>query len=152
MKKTTLSKSDIKKLNENILELYNVENYIHKKDMVVKIDDKFIEINKKVSFFYVENNLIPTLKTLQEKNYLKTVTVDMGAIKFVVGGADIMRPGIVEYDDVIADEFVAIVDVNNKKPISVGKMMYSKEELDELNSGKVIKNIHFVGDDIWNSQ
>ena len=74
----------------------------------------------------------------------------MGAVRFVVNGADIMRPGIVEIQAGIEkDDFVAVVDKNNKKPLAVGIALYSSEEMRVMASGKVIKNIHYVGDELW---
>ena len=87
---------------------------------------------------------------LQERNVLKKITVDMGAVKFVVNGADIMRPGIVEIEEgILKDEFVAVIDKNNQKPLAVGIALFSSEEMKSMTSGKVIKNIHYVGDELW---
>ncbi len=74
----------------------------------------------------------------------------MGAVKFVVNGADIMRPGIVEIADVNEGEYVVIVDENNRKALAVGIALYSGEEMKQKDGGKVIKNIHYVGDELWN--
>ncbi|MEK6940005.1 MAG: RNA-binding protein [Nanoarchaeota archaeon] len=146
MKRTQLRSKD---LNKEI-EQYKVE--ISKKDQVELIEDKYkiILINKKPSFFYYNDKIVPTLKLLQENTVLKRITVDMGAVKFVVNGADIMRPGIVEIEEGIAkDEFVAVIDKNNKKPLAVGIALFSSEEIKAMASGKVIKNIHYVGDELW---
>ena len=77
----------------------------------------------------------------------------MGAIKFVVNGADIMRPGITEIQDGIEkDKFVVVIDEKNKKPLAVGLALFNSQEMQTATSGKVIKNIHFVGDEIWGFQ
>ncbi len=74
----------------------------------------------------------------------------MGAVKFVTSGADIMRPGIVHIDEGITkDDAVAIVDQTHKKPLAVGIALHSSEEMQKVSSGKVVKNIHYVGDWIW---
>ena len=132
------------------LEQYNIT--LTKKDQVELIENehKIIFINKRPSFFYHNEKPVPTLKYLQEYNILKMITVDMGAIKFVVNGADIMRPGIVEIAEGIAkDDFVVIVDVTNKKPLAVGIALFDAMEMQGMDSGKVVKNIHYVGDDLW---
>lgn len=125
-----------------------------KKDQVELVEDdehKLIVINKVVSFFYYENKPVPALKYLQKHpDKLKQIVVDMGAIKFIVNGADIMRPGIVQIDSKIKkDEFIVIVDENNLKPIAVGIALFDGIEMKKIESGKLIKNIHFVGDEIW---
>jgi len=85
-----------------------------------------------------------------ETERLKKITVDMGAIKFVINGADIMRPGITEIEEGIAkDELVVIIDERNKKPLVVGIALYDSAEMKKITSGKVVKNIHYVGDEIW---
>ena len=74
----------------------------------------------------------------------------MGAVKFVINGADIMRPGITEIEDGINEnDFIVIVDVNNQKSLAVGIALLNSEEMRSSTSGKVIKNIHYVGDEIW---
>ncbi len=140
----------VKELNKQI-EHYGIS--YHKKDQIVLLEDdkyKFILVNKKPEFFYYENKIVPTLKLLQQKEVLKKITVDMGAVKFVINGADIMRPGIVEIENGInEDDFIVIVDVNNKKPLAVGIALLNSEEMEKTTGGKVIKNIHYVGDEIW---
>jgi PUA domain protein len=77
----------------------------------------------------------------------------MGAVKFIINGADIMRPGIKELDQTITkDDFVAIIDINNKKPIAIGLALYSSSKIQTMTTGKVIKNIHYVGDELWKFQ
>jgi PUA domain protein len=94
--------------------------------------------------------VVPTLQFLQSDLVLKKITVDMGAIKFVVNGADIMRPGIVAIEDGIAkDDFIVVIDEQNGKALAVGIALLGTEEIRSSTSGKVIRNIHYVGDDIW---
>ncbi len=146
MKRTQLRSKDLsKELGDYALE-------ISRKDQVELIEDKYkvILINKKPSFFYYNGRLVPTLKFLQENNLLKKITVDMGAVKFVVNGADIMRPGIVDVEEGIAKEdFVVVVDKNNRKSLAVGIALFNSEEMKATGSGKMVKNIHYVGDELW---
>ena len=130
---------------------------VSKKDAVELLVDKsdglkLVSINSKVSFFYHSDKLLPTLKMLQiDVTLLPAVVVDMGAVKFVVGGADIMRPGIVSVDPAISSgTYVAIVDETHGKAIAIGQLMFDSEELMAMDKGKVVKNIHYVGDLIWN--
>lgn len=142
-----LSKSDIKNLNDTI-SVYGIE--LSKKDKV-EIVDNFILVNNQIIFFNPDNP-IPTLKTVIKKNLLKKITVDMGAIKFVANGADVMRPGITDIDLTIKkDEIIVIIDINNKKQLAIGKALYGADEMKHMTSGKVIQNLHYVGDEIWKS-
>lgn len=78
------------------------------------------------------------------------VTVDMGAVKFVANGADVMGPGIVEADAGIAEgDLVWIRDVRNKRPLAIGKALMSGEALMRREKGKSIASVHHVGDRIW---
>jgi PUA-domain protein len=143
----------VKELN-NLIKVYGIS--FSKKDAIEKVIGKDTEffgfyVNGSCSFFYYEDILLPTLRFLQEKMILKKVVVDMGAIKFVIGGADIMRPGITRFDDGIEPgEGVVIVDENNGKALAVGIAQESTENMSKLEMGKVIKNVHYVGDEIWN--
>lgn len=123
---------------------------LSKKDIVESWDDQFIVINQIPAYFRYEQRWIPTLKFLQQRQLLKKITVDMGAVKFVVNGADIMRPGIVAIEDgIAAQEAVVIIDVQHHKALAVGLALYDSKEMQEIKTGKVIKNLHYVGDEIW---
>lgn len=81
----------------------------------------------------------------------RRVVVDMGAISFVVNGADIMRPGIKEVSpDVKAGRPVQIVDERHGKPLALGVALFDAEDLLAQEKGKVVKTFHHVGDEIWN--
>lgn len=155
MKSQTLSKSDIKALNRTFLETFDCE-LLSKKDNVQKIEIEqgtFLNVNGTIAFFYYGNIVLPTLHLLLKEQFLRTVTVDMGAVRFVVSGADIMRPGITSVDASIQkDDYVTIIDQNNKKPLALGQSLFSAKELESSTSGNCIKNLHRVGDRIWKVQ
>jgi len=78
------------------------------------------------------------------------VTVDAGAIEFVSGGADVMRPGIVEADDSISEgDLVVIVEETHGKALAVGRALVDGDEM-AGDSGKVVQSLHHVGDDLYN--
>ena len=137
-------------MNKQLEEKFNLVDFIKKQDLL-DISDDFILVNGEKMFFFLNKELLPTLHLLLVKNnVLKKVTVDMGAVKFVIKGADIMRPGIKTLDEGIAkDQLIVIVDETHGKPLAVGRMLFSGEEVLLMVSGKVIKNIHYIGDDIW---
>lgn len=148
----TLSKSEIKELNKQTQELYGEELFT-KKDFIQVINEprKHITKNKEPTLFFHDEKPVPLLKFLMKKPLLKKITVDMGAVKFVCNGADIMRPGITEADENIQkDEFVVIIDEKNNAPLAVGKTILSAQEIKEQETGKTIKNLHFVADELWN--
>ena len=150
MERKQASKTDIKTWNEQIMQNYGIADFFGKKEKIEIEEEKYLVRDGQIVFFLENRILIPTLRLLLQKNILKTVTVDMGAVKFVVNGADIMRPGIVSLDEgIFKDSYVVIVDQNNKKPLAVGKMLFSGEEVLAMKTGKVIKNVHCIGDEVW---
>ncbi len=145
------NKSEIKELNNCLSELFSINNFITKKNKVERRDD-VIYVDNKPMFFYFEDKIVPTLKLLQEQNILKKIIVDMGAVKFVVSGADIMRPGVVEIEEGIKkDDFIVIVDETHNKPLAIGTAMFSTDEMKTMTSGKCVKSVHYVGDKLWDS-
>ncbi|MGB7545602.1 MAG: RNA-binding protein [Methanothrix sp.] len=78
----------------------------------------------------------------------RLVVVDSGAVRFVVNGADIMKPGIVSADPEIAvGDLVVIVEERHKKPLAVGRALVAGTEM--KGEGKAVKSLHHVGDLIW---
>lgn len=150
MKKTTLSKKELKSINSQIKELYNIENLLPRDSFVVLAEDKYIIVNNEVVLFYKDKLLLPSLKLLLKNNFLKKITVNMGAVPFVVKGADIMCLGITKIEpDIKKDDVVSIVDEKNLKPIAVGQALFSADDIEKMETGKVILNLHFVGDEVW---
>ncbi|MCK5282906.1 MAG: DUF1947 domain-containing protein [Nanoarchaeota archaeon] len=152
MKHKTLSNKEKREIND-VIRKYNFE--FSKGDIVefIETDYNVLKSNNEVLFFYLENDIYPSLKfVLKHPDCLKKIVVDMGAVKFVVNGADIMRPGVVDIDnDIKENEVILVVDIDNKKPLAIGNALMNSGDMRNMDSGKVIKNIHYVGDKIWNS-
>ncbi len=147
MARKQYSKSDIKKF----IELNSfAETLMNKKSKVVE-EDETLSVNDNICFIKIEDTWLPHIKILlQHPDLLPKVTVDMGAVKFVIKGADIMRPGITAAEEFEKNAYIVIIDENNKKSLAVGKALISSEDLMQANSGKVIQNLFYVGDKYWN--
>ncbi|MFW9809222.1 MAG: DUF1947 domain-containing protein [Candidatus Thorarchaeota archaeon] len=117
------------------------------------LDDgsRILLLDGEIIFFEHEGRMFPALRALLDGLIdVPKVTVDMGAVRFVVNGADIMRPGITEIDDRVKENgIVVIVDENHSKPLAVGVSTMSAEPLRATSHGKVIKSIHHINDDLW---
>ncbi|MFW9789495.1 MAG: DUF1947 domain-containing protein [Candidatus Thorarchaeota archaeon] len=117
------------------------------------LDDgsRVLLLDGEIIFFQYEGRMFPALRALLNGLIdVPRITVDMGAVKFVVNGADIMRPGITAIDDRVKKfGIVVVVDETHSKPLAVGISMFSAEELRAAKSGKVIKSIHHINDDLW---
>lgn len=150
MGRVSLSKRDIKELNKDIEKTYGISDFFTKEDKISLLDDTYILSYNEVVLFYREDLLLPTLRLILRDNFLKKVVIDMGAVPYAAKGADMMRPGIVEVDtEVLQDDIVAIVDEQNLKPIAIGQTLFSKDEMLMMDQGKMVLNLHHVGDDVW---
>jgi len=109
-------------------------------------------VNKKPFLMDGRDWVFPTLKGAVECPFPeRRVTVDAGAIPYVVNGADVMRPGIVAVTpDVKAGQPVQIVEERHGKPLAVGIALMNGPAILGSASGKMCKNFHHVGDELWN--
>jgi PUA-domain protein len=97
------------------------------------------------------NMLFPTLTSTRILSALPKATVNMGAVPYVCNGADVMAPGIVGFEgDFDKDDFVVVIDERHRKPIAMTAALFNTKEAKKLERGKVLKNMHYVGDNIWN--
>lgn len=79
----------------------------------------------------------------------RIVTVDAGAIQFVSNGADVMRPGIVEADEVIeAGDLVVINEESHGKFLAIGRALDDGAEMTG-EEGRVVESVHHVGDELY---
>jgi PUA-domain protein len=96
-------------------------------------------------------NVYPTLMFREYLDSVPKVTVDMGAVPFVCKGANVMAPGIRGFEgEFQKGDLVLITDEEHQKPIALGEVVYEAEQARKVKHGVVIKNIHYVGDKIWN--
>jgi PUA-domain protein len=100
---------------------------------------------------FVEGGLAPTVRGLLAFPATKrAVTVDMGAVRFLYNGADVMAPGITDADPAIrVGDIVLVCDEKNRRPLSVGRAILDGPTMAREEKGKAIETIHHVGDEIW---
>ncbi len=95
--------------------------------------------------------LFPTLTSSKLLSCMPKATVNMGAVPYVCNGADVMAPGIVGFEgDFKKDDFVVVSDERHQKPLAVGVALYDSAEAGKLERGKVLRNVHYIGDRLWN--
>lgn len=108
--------------------------------------------DKKPIFAKSNNTFFPTLMSGRFLANLPKATVNMGAVPHVCNGADVMAPGIVHFEGKFNKrDIVIITDERHQKPIAITLALYNIEEAKKLEHGKILKNIHYVGDKIWNT-
>ncbi len=114
-------------------------------------DQSLILVDGEPLLFQIEGFYFPTVKGALKLDLRKNVvTVDSGAVRFVVNGADIMCPGIVDADSGIMEgDPVIIIEEAHGKPLAIGTALMPGENM-VGNKGKAVKSIHYVGDKLWN--
>lgn len=143
-----------KKLKKVTKELGNYSSLISPKSKVEILESDLYDIilvDGKPLIMMIGETPFPTIKGALELEITeKYVVVDMGAVKFVAKGADIMSPGIVDADSNIQEgDFVIIIDETHRKPLAIGKALIPGQEMVEMTEGKAVKAIHYIGDKLW---
>lgn len=108
-------------------------------------------VDRKPLLMRREGWVFPTVRGAIDRPFPeRTITVDMGAVPFVVKGADIMRPGIVSVtDDVRKGSPAIVVDERHRKPLAVVVALLDGPALRAEAKGKMAKTVHHVGDLLW---
>ena len=152
-----IQKSQIKELQHDILLNYDekfVEQIFPKKARIELIQtdagDTLYAVNNVLKLWKSNEGYIPVLTLLLNKQVdLKKIVVDKGAIRFVTNGADVMRPGITKIDPSIKmGNIVVIVDENHDRALAIGRAMFDAKQMEDKKSGKVVKNLHTIQDDL----
>jgi PUA domain protein len=142
-----MRKRDARNLKKDLSKTYGKID--SKKVEIAEFEDKKIYfLDERVEFILDENDLYPYLGG-SYLDSLPRVVVDMGAIPFICNGADIMAPGILLVDSFQLGSLVVIRDITHGKAIAVGKAIKSSTEIELEKKGKVIQNLHYVGDKLW---
>ena len=152
--RVSLRKNDKNKMIESLREIYgdSIAVFSNSKFEVITTDEyKVIFADGKQMFIEYDGQLFTTVRgALEQLPPNRTVTVDSGAVKFVVNGADVMSPGITVADDAIQKgDLVVIVEEAHKKPLAIGRALISGSEMAAADSGKAVKSLSYVGDALW---
>lgn len=104
-----------------------------------------------------QDELLPTLRLIHliPRDAFPWVSVDRGAIKFILGGANIMCPGLTSIGACIPSAYekgqIVIVYAEGKEhALAVGKLESSTEDIKKINKGIGITVIMYLGDGLWN--
>ncbi len=107
-------------------------------------------VNGKPLLARYSDTLFPTLTSEEAFPFLPRVVVDMGAVSHLCNGADVMAPGVVDIQgDFSEKDFVVIADQRHKKPLAIGIALFNSQTMKNMKQGKIVKNIHHVGDKLW---
>jgi PUA-domain protein len=144
-------KAELEKLETDFGSTIGLDTKAQLESGILDDGSRILLLDGDILFFESEGRFVPTLRALLGGIiHIPQISVDMGAVKFVVNGADIMRPGITHIDDEVRENgIVAIVDERHGKPLAVGISMLSASALRAATSGKVVKSVHHINDELW---
>ena len=146
MKSNLISKSETSALIKTVSEEWGIEFPKIKNLKVHQIlDDAQIITGKGIKILKINDDYLPFLSETETLEKFPSVTVDMGAIKFMCKGANLMRPGIKSFTEFEKDKLVCIVEESQHKFLAVGKSVVSSEEVEKMDKGEVLKKsaLHF---------
>ena len=153
MKSNLISKSETSKILEQINSQWKIELPKQKNIKTHDVNEKGLIITGDgITAVKIGEVILPFLDDIPILEKFPYVTVDMGAVKFVCKGANIMRPGITKFSDFESGEIVCIVEESQNKFLAVGKAEMSSKELEGIKNGEVIKNMHYISDIFWESK
>jgi len=150
--RTILKDRDAKPLIEELNKIPGLEQLSRKSRVETEMvkSSEVIFVDGLPVAFKREEQFVPVLTNNSALEKMPRVTVDMGAVPHVVGGADIMAPGIRKVEGSFHEKgLVVIVDEKHGKFLSVGRSLLTSDALAVTKKGKVIANIHYVGDPVW---
>ena len=150
MKSNLISKSETNTLLKTISEKWEIEFPKIKNLKVHEIGQEAqIITGKGIKILKINDEYLPFLSEIDTLKKFPNVMVDMGAIKFMCKGANVMRPGIKNFSEFEKDKIVCIIEESQQKFLAVGKSVVSSSDLDKIEKGEVIKNMHYISDKFW---
>ena len=150
MKTNLISKSETsdilklisKKWKQEIPKVKNLKSHYVDNDSQIQVGDNF-------KILKLRDEFIPFLSDVTLLERFPSVTVDMGAVKFMCNGANVMRPGIKNHSEFLKDDIVCVIEESQHKYLAVGKSLVNSSEMTEMSKGEIIKNLHYISDKYW---
>ncbi|KAI8868047.1 translation machinery-associated [Ramicandelaber brevisporus] len=104
---------------------------------------------------HFDEPLIPSLRLVHQfPSMTKSVQMDHGAIKHILGGAHVMCPGLTNNFAKMEDKFkagdvVAVYANGKENALAIGIAKMSDDEIRTVNKGIAIEVVHVLGDGLW---
>jgi len=98
---------------------------------------------------------VPTLRVVHRfPGLMQRVTVDKGAIRFVLNGANVKAPGLTSAGgkvDIVAESGtpVAVYAEGKEHAIAVGYLAMDTVDIKPGATGDAIKVMHYLNDGLW---
>lgn len=153
MKSNLISKSETSQVLSQIRSQWKIQPPKLKNVKFHHIDDKGIIITGMgLTAVKIGEDIMPFLDDTSMLEKFPNVMVDMGAVKFICKGANVMRPGITKFSDFEKGQIVCIIEESQQKFLAVGKALVSSNQVKEMDKGEIIRNIHYISDRYWEAK
>jgi len=150
LKTNLISKSETTQLLKIVSEKWKIDIPKVKNLKVYEIDNETQLITgDEIKILKIKDDYLPFLSENSTLKKFPYVQVDMGAVKFMCNGANLMRPGIKKFSEFSKDDIVCIVEESQNKFLAVGKSEVDSSELENMERGEVLKNLHYISDKSW---
>jgi PUA domain protein len=161
VRRVRLSNKDVKRLREQCTALAPVlegagavdEIQLSEREFLYLIDGEPLLL--RTSRRDAGNYVLPTLYLVHKSERRRLLppypmaVVDAGAAVRIVNGADVMRPGIKHIAGEFGSRAVVLVTDERARTIAVTLSLYSSAEILQMQRGKVLLNMHHLGDRVW---
>jgi len=136
------------KLNLNIKQLLGAKTQI---EVVETQTAKIFFVSNKPILAILNDTLLPILLFEEAFRLLPKIVVNMGAVPHICNGADLMAPGVVRIEkEYKTNDYVVVADERHNKPLAIAIALTDSQTALKMQHGKIAKNIHYVGDNLWN--
>ena len=150
MKSNLISKSETDDLLKQVSAQWKIQIPKAKNLKMYRIMDNVqIFTAKDIMILQIEETYLPFLSHTSLLEKFPHVLVDMGAVKFMCNGANVMRPGITSYSEFDKEQVVCVIEESQHKFLAVGKSLVRSSELETMEKGEVVKNMHYISDKYW---
>ena len=150
MKTNLISKSETTQLLKIVSEKWKIDVPKVKNLKVYEIDNEIQLITgNEIKILKIKDEYLPFLSEISALQKFPYVQVDMGAVRFMCKGANLMRPGIKKFSEFAKNDIVCIVEESQNKFLAVGKSEVGSSELEDMEKGEVLKNLHYISDKAW---
>ncbi|KAG2471647.1 MAG: hypothetical protein NPMRTHETA2_2870012 [Nitrosopumilales archaeon] len=150
MKSNLISKSETEDLLKQVSAQWKIEIPKAKNLKMHRIMDNVqIFTANDIMILKIEETYFPFLSQTSLLEKFPHVLVDMGAVKFMCNGANVMRPGIRSHSEFDREQVVCVIEESQHKFLAVGKSLVPSSELETMEKGEVIKNMHYISDKYW---
>ncbi len=149
MKSNLISKTETAEVLKEIISQWKIELPKIKNLKIYEFDDGQMIFGEGLTAIKIGQNYLPFLSDSATLAKFPSVMVDMGAVKFMCNGANVMRPGVRSFGEFEKGQIVCIIEESQKKALAVGRTLVSSTEMSEMNKGIVIENLHYITDEYW---